>query len=99
MARKTFLQPTLNAEQQAESDAIYQQILGTFQEEARRMADLMASKSNHQLFGKTEFEIRDRVHELGASVLETVTEERVKKGARTSVLAVLVPNVTAMPSS
>jgi hypothetical protein len=40
----------------------------------------MASKGNHELFGQTEFELRDRVHELGARVLETAADERQKKG-------------------
>jgi hypothetical protein len=45
-----------------------------------RMARLMASKGNHELLGATEYEVRDRVHELGARVLETAAEERQKKG-------------------
>jgi hypothetical protein len=44
------------------------------------MARLMASKANHQLFGQTEFELRDRVHELGAKALEVAADERQKKG-------------------
>jgi hypothetical protein len=44
------------------------------------MARFMASKPNRQLFGQTEFELRDRVHELGARVLETAADERQKKG-------------------
>jgi hypothetical protein len=44
------------------------------------MAELMASKSTGQLFGQTEFELRDRVHALGAQVLETAADERQKKG-------------------
>ena len=49
-------------------------------EELKTMARLMASKPNDQLFGQTEFELRDRVHELGARVLETAADERQKKG-------------------
>jgi hypothetical protein len=44
------------------------------------MARFMASKGNHELFGQTEFELRDRVHALGARVLETAAEERQKEG-------------------
>jgi hypothetical protein len=33
-----------------------------------------------ELLGKTEFEVRDRVHDLGARVIETALEERKKGG-------------------
>jgi hypothetical protein len=70
----------LNEEQEAESERIYERLRGAFEEELKAMARFMASKPNHQLFGQTEFELRDRVHELGARVLETAAEERQKKG-------------------
>jgi hypothetical protein len=37
------------------------------------------SGSTPQLFGQTEFELRDRCHALGAEVLEVAAEERVKR--------------------
>jgi hypothetical protein len=70
----------LNEEQEAESQRIYERLRGAFDEELKTMARFMASKPNHQLFGQTEFELRDRVHELGARVLETAADERQKKG-------------------
>jgi hypothetical protein len=70
----------LNEEQEAESQRIYERLRGAFDEDLKLMARLMASKPNHQLFGKTEFELRDRVHQLGARVLETAADERQKKG-------------------
>jgi hypothetical protein len=70
----------LNEEQEAEAQRIYERLRGAFEEELRTMARFMASKPNHQLFGQTEFELRDRVHELGARVLETAADERQKKG-------------------
>ena len=80
MARKSFNRSILSDEQKQEAEAIFQRIQGAFLEEARRMAELMASKDTAHIFGKTEFEVRDRVHELGATVLEAATEERIKKG-------------------
>ncbi len=80
MARKNFPQPELNESQQAEAELIYQRIRGAFDDEAQRMAQLMASKETRHLFGETEFQIRDRVHALGAQVLEAAAAERVKKG-------------------
>ena len=70
----------LNEEQEAEAQRIYERLRGAFDEELKTMARFMASKPNQQLFGQTEFELRDRVHELGARVLETAADERQKKG-------------------
>ena len=80
MAGKCFSKLALNAEQQAEAAVIYERIRGAFDEEARRLAELMASKETRHIFGETEYQIRDRVHALGAEVLTATAEERVKKG-------------------
>jgi hypothetical protein len=59
---------------------IYQRIRGAFDDEARRRAQLMASKETRHLFGETEYQVRGRVHALGAEVLEATADERIKKG-------------------
>jgi hypothetical protein len=41
---------------------------------------LLARKPDDQLFGPTEFQLRDLVHRLGAHALQTAAEQR-KKGA------------------
>ena len=80
MSSERHLQKELNAEQEAEAQRIYERLEAAFDQERMRMARLMACKGNHELFGATEYEVRDRVHELGARVLETAAEERQKKG-------------------
>jgi hypothetical protein len=70
----------LSEEQEAEAQRIYERLRSAFDEELKTMARFMASKANHQLFGQTEFDLRDRVHELGARVLEAAADERQKKG-------------------
>ena len=80
MRRKHSAQMVLSAEQKAEAELIYERIRGAFDQEARRLAELMASKETRQIFGETEYQIRDRVHALGAEVLAATAEERVKKG-------------------
>lgn len=80
MARTRLASAALNAEQQAEADRIFERLQGPFLEEARRLAQLMASKETRHLFGQTEYEVRDGVHGLGAEVLEAAADERVKKG-------------------
>lgn len=56
---------------------IYERLEPLFDEERRRMAQALASGP---LFGSKEFELRDRVHELGARALEVAADERQKKG-------------------
>ena len=66
----------LNAEQEQEA----QRIGKIFQEKVAgdllQLARLLVSKKDPEIFGKTEFEIRDRVHEMGAKAVQTVLEER-----------------------
>lgn len=56
---------------------IYERLEPLFEQERRRMARALASGP---LFGEKEFELRDRVHELGAKALEVAAAERQKKG-------------------
>ena len=80
MLGKQVSRPVLSAEQEAEAKLIYERIRGSFDQEAQFLAALIASKPTQQIFGQTEYEIRDRVHALGAEVLSATAEERVKKG-------------------
>ncbi|OWK36942.1 hypothetical protein [Fimbriiglobus ruber] len=73
---------TLTPEQEQRADELYQRFQDLFCEEAKRVARLLASKSDDQLLGKTEFELRDRVHELAARSLQTALDERKKGGTR-----------------
>ena len=63
-----------------EEQRIYELLGQVSDQELRRMAKLLAGKGDSELFGQTEFELRDRVHALGARALEAVAEERQKKG-------------------
>jgi hypothetical protein len=42
----------------------------------------MARKADAHLLGDTEFQVRDRVHGLGAQVLQIALEERKKGGTK-----------------
>jgi hypothetical protein len=46
------------------------------------MARLLVSKKARDLFGTTEFELRDRCHRLGAQLLQTALDERKKRATR-----------------
>jgi hypothetical protein len=95
--KRTMNDQTLTAEQEAQAQAIYQRLKDTFDNEARRLSRLMASKTDGHLLGDTEFQVRDRVHALGAEVLHIALDERKKGG--TEVPAPSVPPVRMMPAA
>ncbi len=70
----------LTVEQEAQAKRIAEVIRKKFEEEALQMARLLVSKPDAELFGKTEYEIRDRVHRVGAQLFETALQERKKGG-------------------
>jgi hypothetical protein len=71
--------PSLSTEQVAEAERIFQVLQAASADEQWRIAQLLASKSDAQLLGRTEFEVRDLVHRIGAKALETALEGR-KRG-------------------
>ena len=92
---------SLTPEQEAEAQELWQGLKSAFEREALQLARLMASKEDGQRLGGTEFAVRERVHRLGAQVLETALQGRRKKGTRGRVL--LVPRaprrLTAWPTA
>jgi hypothetical protein len=72
----------LTAEQEAEAQRLADIIAQKTKEEALQMARLMVSKKDHELLGATEFEIRERVHKLGAFAIETAVNQRKKGGTQ-----------------
>jgi hypothetical protein len=72
----------LTPEQEAQAQKIAAIIGKKAQEEALRMARLLASKPDAELLGATEFEIRERAHKIAAHAIETAVNERKKGGTR-----------------
>lgn len=72
----------LNAEQAAEAERLFQLLRPAVEDELRELARLLASKPDNKLLGKTEFEVRDRVHKIGARAIETALNERKKGGIK-----------------
>jgi hypothetical protein len=72
----------LSPEQQAEAQHLASLLQQTFLNEAQNLARLLASKQDAQLLGRTEFEVRDAVHRLGALALQTALNERKKRGIK-----------------
>jgi hypothetical protein len=75
-------EPILSAEQEQLAKQLAESILEKAKEEALRIARLLVSKTDHELLGATEFEVRDRVHAIGAHALQTALEERKKGGTK-----------------
>ena len=90
-------QPSLPPERNEEAERIYQILKGRIDTDLRQLAELLASKPDHQIFGATEFEVRDRVHRIGAEAIQTALEERKKRG--TKVPAAAAPTAKKRRSS
>ena len=85
----------LTPEQEEEAVAIEDILRAKAQVTAKYMARLMASKGNRQLFGETEFLLRDAVHRLGAEGIDIALHERKKRGIAGAASS--VPVVAKMP--
>ena len=89
--------PQLSPEQEAEAQRIATIVNDRMKTDVLHLARLLASKADPEFFGKTEFEVRDRVHEIGACALETALAERKKRA--TSVRASPAQAVGNRPAS
>ena len=70
----------LTQEQEELAQRIYQRIEGQMKEELLAMVRLMASKADHEIFGKGEFELRNKLNQVGATIVAEAANERSKKG-------------------
>jgi len=86
---------TLSAGKEAEAQVLAARIRELADEELVAMARLLVSKPEHEIFGDTEFELRDIVLKLGAKALEE--HLRLKKTATTD-RASTVPPANKPPS-
>jgi len=70
----------LTPEQEAEAQRMADTIAVKTKDELLQITRLLVSKKDHELFGETEFQVRDLVHQIGARAIETAVNER-KTGA------------------
>ena len=68
----------LTAEQEAEAQLIYAQLMEKVEAETLAMARLLASKQTADLLGETEYQVRDGSHRIAASALESALAVRKK---------------------
>lgn len=64
------------------AERIYRTLRQATDSDLRGLAELLASRPDRQLLGQTEFEVRDRVHKIGAKAFETALDERKKGGTK-----------------
>ncbi len=70
----------LTPEQAERAEQILQTLTQAAESELRDLAALLACKPDDQLLGQTEYEVRDRVHKIGAKAIETAVNLRKKRG-------------------
>jgi hypothetical protein len=70
----------LSAEQESLAQRVYEKLRGKADEELLGMVRLMMSKADHEIFGPGEFELRDKLNQLGATIVAEAANERAKKG-------------------
>ena len=63
-----------------QAERIFQSLRQAVESDLRSLAELLASQPDRQLLGQTEFEVRDRVHKIGARAIEAALNERKKGG-------------------
>ena len=76
----SMARPSLTAQQQAEVERLLHLLREKTDQDLRELAELLVRKEDGELFGATEFEVRDLVHGIGAKALATTLAERKKRG-------------------
>jgi hypothetical protein len=71
---------SLDPQQQGQAERIYQALMKAAASDLRGIAELLASKPDHQVLGRAEFQVRDLVHALGAKAIQAALDERKKGG-------------------
>jgi len=91
----SFQQP-LSAELEAQAQELVARLRPQAEEDLLALARLLVSKEDRELFGDTEFEVRDIVHRLGA---KAYTAHLVGKKRGTTVPASSARTASRAPSS
>jgi len=77
---KRATEVVLTPEQEAEAKRLAEIIAAKATEEALVLARMLVAKAPEEMLGPMEFDVRDRVHRLGAYAVETALNERKKGG-------------------
>jgi hypothetical protein len=70
----------LPEDQARRAQQLFDSLLAAAEHDLHAVAELLATKPDDQLFGGTEFRLRDLIHRLGAKALQAAAEQRKKGG-------------------
>lgn len=70
----------LSAEQEALAQRIMERIKGKLDDELLDMVRSLVGCPAEEIFGPGEFELRDRLNKVGATLVQESVNERAKKG-------------------
>jgi hypothetical protein len=70
----------LTPEQALEAERIFEALRLAAEDDQWQIAQLLASKPDGQIFGATEYQVRDLTHRIGAKAIEAALEGRKKGG-------------------
>jgi hypothetical protein len=70
----------LPEDQARRAEQIFNSLTASAEHDLRAVAELLATKPDSQLFGATEFQLRDLVLRIGAKALQTAAEQRKRGG-------------------
>ena len=77
---KTAIEKEVAVQKAEEVGRLLDVVRGMAEVELRQLAEMLVSKSNRELLGKSEFLVRDGVHRIGVRLIEAALEERKKRG-------------------
>ncbi len=79
----------MTPEEVAEVRRVHDVMLRAMDQEIWRMAQLMVTRRDDQLFGETEFTLREKALRMGAQALEATVNDRKKRGIQAAASSAL----------
>jgi hypothetical protein len=86
-------------EKLAEVQRVHDVLSKAMDREIWQIAELMVGKRDDQLFGETEFALRDKVLRMGAQALQATVDDRKKGGTRVAALSAQTAAKTRVSSA
>ena len=86
-------------EELAEVQRVHDVLSKAMDREIWQIAELMVGKRDDQLFGETEFVLRDKVLRMGAQALEATVNDRKKGGTKAAALSAQIAARTRVLSA
>lgn len=85
----------LTQDELAEAQRMHDVMMKAIEKDVWQLAKFMATRRDDQLFGETEFTVRDKALRMGAQALQATVDDRKKRA--TQAAAPFVPIVAKTP--